>query len=112
MEVIKVFDRPASRAFYSVAGRLLFVESFNLELCNLLEQLFAGWQLTPVSSPQRSSDVHISFNCAELLPEIPSRLNYFDIAEGGKCYTDDADFHLAIGDSLVHLKSGSPVTVS
>jgi hypothetical protein len=112
MEVIKVFDRPASRAFYSVAGRLLFIENNNLELCNLLEQLFGGWQLTSVSFPQRSPDVRISFNCAETHPEIPGRLNSFEIAEGGKCYIHGADFYLTIGDSLVQLKSGIPVAVN
>ena len=112
MEVIKVFDRPASRAFYSVAGRLLFIQSFNLELCNLLEQLFAGWQLSLVSSPQRSPDIRISFHCAQSLPDIPSHLNHFEIAEAGRCYTDGADFYLALGNAVVHLKSGSPVTVS
>jgi hypothetical protein len=112
MEVIKVFDRPASTAFYSVAGRLLFIESNNLELSNLLEQLFSGWQLTPVSLPQRSPDVRISFNCSETQPAIPRDLNSFEIAEGGKCYTDGADFHLAIGEALVQLKSGSPIAVT
>ena len=51
MEVIQVSDRPASQSFYAVAGRLLFVESLDLRLRNLIEQLFAGWQLTPVSFP-------------------------------------------------------------
>ena len=112
MEVIQVFDRPASRAFYSVAGRLLFIESLNLELCKLLEQLFAGWQLTSVSFPQRPPDVRINFICDETLPEIPRRLNYFEIAEGGKCYPDGAGFYLSLGNSLVHLENGNPVTVS
>jgi hypothetical protein len=111
MEVIQVFDRPASRAFYSVAGRLLFIESINLELCNRLEQLFAGWQLTSVSLPQRQPDVRINFICDESLPEIPRRLNHFEIAEGGKCYTDGEDFCLLLGNSLVHLEHGHPVTV-
>src|SRR6185369_6429026 len=112
MEVIQVFDRPASRAFYSVAGRLLFIESNNLELSNLLQQLFSGWQLTPVSFPQQTPDVRINFNCSEIQPAIPCDLNSFEIAEGGKCYTDGADFHLAIGNALVQLKSGSPVAVT
>jgi len=112
MEVIQVFDRPASRAFYSVAGRLLFVECINLELCNLLEQLFSGWQLAPTLVAQQSPDVRISFNCSQTLPQIPGNLNYFEIAEGGKCYTDGADFHLVIGDALVHLKGGNQVAVS
>ena len=112
MEVIQVFNRPASRAFYSVAGRLLFIESNNLELRNLLQQLFSGWQLTPVSCPQQSPDVRITFNYSEIQPAIPRDLNSFEIAEGGKCYTDGADFHLAIGNALVQLKSGSPVAVT
>src|SRR5262245_45165824 len=109
MEVIQVFDRPASRAFYSVAGRLLFIESLDLELYNLLEQLFAGWQLTSVSFPQRPPDVRINFICGETLPEIPRRLNHFEIAEGGKCYADGAGFYLSLGNSLVHLENGNPV---
>ena len=112
MEVIQVFDRPASRAFYSVAGRLLFIESINLELCNLLGQLFSGWQLTSVSFPQQPADARINFRCGEPIPQIPSHLNHFEIAEGGRCYTDGADLYLSLGHSLVHLENGSPVTVS
>jgi len=112
MKVIQVFDRPASSAFYSVAGRLLFIESNDLELCDRLQQLFSGWQLTPVSTPQRSPDVRISFKCSESLPTIPRDLNCFEIAEGGKCYTDGPDFQLAIGKALVQLKNGSPVAVT
>jgi hypothetical protein len=112
MEVIQVFGRPASKAFYSVAGRLLFVDSNNLELRNLLEQLFSGWQLDSVSAPQRRADVCISFNCGGIRPEIPFDLNYFEIAEGGKCYPNGTGFYLSLGNSLVHLKGGSPVKVS
>lgn len=111
MEVIQVSDRPASRAFYSVAGRLLFIGSFDLRLGNLLELLFSGWQLTPVSSPDRSPDIRINFACGTQLPEFPRDLNQFEIAEGGRCYTDGADFYLALRDSVVHLVSGTPVTV-
>ena len=103
MEVIQVFDRPASQAFYSVAGRLLFIESIDPELRNLIVELFAGWQLTPVSFPDRSPDIRISFSCGETPQEIPRDLNQFEIAEGGKCYTDGADFYLALGNALVHL---------
>lgn len=106
MEVIQALDRPASQFFYSVAGRLLFIESSDLELRNLLVDLFAGWQLTPVSSPARPPDIRISFSCNETLPSIPGNLSQFEIAEGGKCYADGAGFHLALGKALVHLKDG------
>ena len=112
MEVIQVSDRPASRAFYSVAGRLLFVESFDRRLRNLIELLFGGWQLTPVSFPDRSPDIHINFSCGEKPQDIPAQLNQFEIAEGGRCYTGGADFYLALRDSVVHLVSGTPVVVN
>ena len=112
MEVIKVSDRPASQAFYSVAGRLLFIESLDFRLRNLIELLFGGWQLTPVSVPDRLADIRISFSCGETPLELPRHLNQFEIAEGGRCYTDGADFYLELRDSVVHLVNGRPVVVN
>jgi hypothetical protein len=112
MEVIQVSDRPASQAFYSVAGRLLFVESLHPELCKLIVDLFAGWQLTPVALPDRPPDIQINFSCGEAPPRIPRNLEQFDIAEGGKCYTDGAELYLELGGPVVHLENGSSVSVS
>jgi hypothetical protein len=111
MEGFQVFDRPASQVFYSVAGRLLFIESSDPELRNLIVELFAGWQLTPVPVPHRSPDIRINFYSGETPPEIRRDLNHFEVAEGGKCYTDGADFYLVLGNALVHLQNDSPVTV-
>ncbi len=111
MEVIQVFDRPASRAFYTVAGRLLFIESFNLELRNLIVDLFAGWQLTPVALPARPPDIQISFSCGDASQRIPHNLDQFEIAEGGKCYTDATGLYLELGGAVVHLENGSSVSV-
>ncbi|HEU0252721.1 MAG TPA: hypothetical protein VFR12_06775 [Pyrinomonadaceae bacterium] len=112
MEVIRVLDRPASQGFYAVAGRLLFVESTDLRLGTLIERLFAGWQLTPVTSPANSPDIRITFRCGETLPQIPADLNQFEIAEGGRCYTDGAGYYLALGNSVLQLRNGTPITVS
>jgi hypothetical protein len=114
MEVFQVLDRPAPQAFYSVAGRLLFIESNDSELRKLIVELFAGWQLTPVPVPHRSPDIRINFSSGEIPQEIRSDLNHFEIAEGGKCYTDGADFYLVFGNAVVHLqnaRNGSPVIV-
>ncbi len=105
MELIQVSDRPASQSFYEVAGRLLFIESVDLRLGNLIERLFTGWQLAPVSFPTQSADIRIQFFCGSL-PEIPQSLNRFEIAEGGQCYTDGADYYLALGNALVHVGHG------
>ena len=111
MDVFQVFDRPASQAFYSVAGRLLLVEINDQELRNLIVDLFAGWQLTPVPAPHRSPDIRINFQCGETPQEIRLDLNHFEVGEGGNCYTDGADFYLVLGKAVVHLQNGSPVTV-
>ncbi len=111
MEAIQVFDRPASRAFYSVAGRLLFIEVLNLELRSLIVELFAGWQLTPISFPDRSPDIQISFSCEETPQRIPRNLDRFEIAEGGKCYTDASGLYLELGGPVVHLENGDTVSV-
>jgi hypothetical protein len=110
MEGIQVFDRPASQ-FYSVAGRLLFIENLNLELRDLIVDLFAGWQLTPVSLSSRSPDIQISFSCGEIPQRVPRDLDRFEIAEGGKCYTDGAELYLELGGAVVHLENDSAVSV-
>jgi hypothetical protein len=111
MQVIQVSDRPAYEAFYSVAGRLLFVETHDRRLRNLIGPLFDGWQLTPVSFPDRSPDIRINVTCGETPLELPRHLNPFEIAGGGRCYTDGVDLYLALRDSVLHLRSGTPVTV-
>jgi hypothetical protein len=112
MEGIQVFDRPASQAFYSVAGRLLFTECNNPELRNLIVDLFTGWQLTPVSLPGRSPDVQINFYCGDVYSEFSCDLDQFEIAEGGKCYTSASGLYLELGGAVVQLVNGSSVTVN
>lgn len=112
MEVIQVFDRPASQAFYSIAGRLLFTECDNPELRKLIVDLFTGWQLTPVSVPGRTPDIQINFSCGKVSQDILHDLDQFEIAEGGKCYTDASGLYLELGEAVVQLVNVSSVTVN
>jgi hypothetical protein len=108
MKVIKVFDRPASRSFYEVAGRLLFIESIDPQLVTPVERLFAGWQLAPVDAfPDRSPDIRIQFFCGDALPEVPNHLNRVEIAGGGQWYTGGTAYYLTLGKALVHLQAGN-----
>ena len=102
MNSIWVLDRPASQSFYAVAGRLLFVRSLDPELTPLIERLFAGWQLTPVSSPDRNPDITITFACGDL-PQVPAGLNQFEVAEGGRCYNAGDAYYLSFTNSLLHV---------
>lgn len=111
MEVIQVFDRPASQRFYTVAGRFLFIEAGDLRLAQLVQQLFAGWQLTPISPPSREADIELKFFCDEPRPEIPPNLNRFDIAEGGRYYAGANGCFLQFDNSLMRLRQDGPVQV-
>lgn len=114
MNSIRVLDRPASQSFYAVAGRLLFVESFDLELATQIERLFAGWQLTPVSSPERHPEIKITFTCGDL-PQVPvgprvaaevsvsADWNEFEVAEGGRCYSAGDEYYLLFANSMLHV---------
>jgi hypothetical protein len=111
MDVIQVFDRPASQAFYSVAGRLLFIECNNPELRKPIVDIFTGWQLTPVSIPRKLPDIQINFSCGAVSSAFMRDLDQFEIAEGGKCYTDASGLYLELGDAVVQLTNGSSVEV-
>lgn len=112
MNGIKVLDRPASQSFYAVAGRLLFVQSLDPQLATLIERLFAGWQLTPVSSPERSPDIKITFTCGDL-PHVPAHSSQFEVAEGGRCYSAGDEYYLQFTNSLLHVaQNTNPVAVT
>src|SRR5689334_10142269 len=112
MEVIQVFDRPAFQAFYSVAGRLLFTECYDPELRKLLVDLFSGWQLAPIPLPGRPPDIQINFSCGAVFSGLPRELDKFEIAEGGRCYTDASGLYLELGSAVVRLVNGSSVAVN
>ncbi len=112
MNANQVLDRPASQKLYAVAGRLLFVQSLDSKLAPLSERLFAGWQLTPVSLPERNPDIKITFRCVESLPPVPAGLSQFEVAEGGRCYSAGEQYYLVFANSLLRLQPGNPVTVS
>ena len=111
MEVIQVPDRPALQRFYTVAGRLLFIESFDDRLAGLIERLFAGWQLQPVSFAAREPDIRISFFCGEALPQIPNSLQQFELADGGRCYTSGDDYYVSLDDVLVYVQNEGQAAV-
>lgn len=113
MTGIQVLDRPASQSFYAVAGRLLFIECFDLGLATLIERLFAGWQLTSVSFPERNPDIKITFALGHGLPAVPAGLHQFEVAEGGRCYSASDEYYLEFANSLLRLRDDeSPVAVS
>src|SRR4051794_5306070 len=101
MQGIEVLDRPASQSFYAVAGRLLFIQSSDRHLAARIERLFARWQLTPVSFPDRNPDIKLSFDTADSLPAIRGGLTQFEVAEGGRCYVGNDELYLEFDSTLL-----------
>ncbi|HVF23589.1 MAG TPA: ATP-binding protein [Pyrinomonadaceae bacterium] len=91
---------------------MLFIQSSDRELATRIERLFAGWQLTPLSSLERNPDIKITFTTGKRLPEVPVGLKQFEVAEGGRCYTSDDEYYLQFGSSLLRLQEKNPVSVS
>jgi hypothetical protein len=112
MKVLQDFDRPAHQRFYGVAGRLLFIESDHFRLAQLIGSLFDGWLLTPLQPTQQRPDVTVIFRHTELLPEIPSGLDHFEIADGGRCYSDGESYYLALNSSLILVQQQPEVAVT
>jgi hypothetical protein len=112
MEVFHALNRPAYQGFYEVAGRLLFVEASDSHLASLLDQLFAGWLLTPVQSTTQIPEIKLSFHVEADLPTLPLSGERFDIADGGKCYTVEGGFFLALNNCLIKLRDTAPVEVT
>jgi len=114
MKGIQVLDRPASQSFYAVAGRFLFIQSFDRHLAASIDRLFAGWQVTPVSSPERNPDINLVFSRGEHLLEIPSAdtLSQFDVAHNGRVYVSDNGYYLRFENSLLRLRESKPVDLS
>jgi hypothetical protein len=111
MNGLQLLDRPASHS-YAVAGRLLFIQSFDLRLDPLIERLFTGWQVTPVLLPELRPDIRITFSCGAAWPDIPSGLTQFDVAAGGRCHSASDRFYIEFANSLLYLEEGAPVNVS
>ena len=104
MKVLQDLGRPAHQSCYVVAGRLLFIESYDARLAKLIGTLFDGWLLNPVPSSHQKPDVTVRFFSPDELPAVPPNLEQFEIADGGRCYTDGDSFYLALGNSLLFVE--------
>lgn len=112
MRAFQDCSRPASQVYYTVAGRSLLVQCYDQRLANLIESLFEAWFLTPVTLFPQPPDVTITFNAPETLPQIPSGLEHFNVADSGDCYTDGNTCYADLSNSLMLLHQDKAVNVS
>lgn len=108
MEVSSYSVRPATRKFYSVAGRSLCVDAPGEWSSRLFEGFFAGWYLsaTPAEAA-RPADASILVRDAGSAPPVPPGLESFEVAAGGRCHTDGKTYYIEADDSLIVVHTGS-----
>ena len=111
MEFTQASDRPTYVRSYGIAGRSLFIECSDLRFGQLIERLFARWQLAPVFSPEHTADIQVKVTCGDSLPELPDGLTCFEIADGGQCFTNGVDLYIVHRNCLLQLQHGTSLSV-
>ena len=90
------------RLIYRVAGQTIVVEAQDHWAAKLIKELFKGWYLTPDSATREVllSPVIVIGSGAKP-PEIPRTWTHFEIAGGGKCFTEAETSYIDIDGSIV-----------
>lgn len=90
------------RTRYRVAGRSLLVEAQDAWTAYAIDALFAGWYLVPEGEADEDpSAPAIVMRSAVRPARIPAGLHEFEIAGGGRCYTDGSTSYIDIEGSIV-----------
>ena len=90
------------RLIYSVAAQTIVVEAQDPWAAKVIKELFKGWYLTPDSATREvwlSPDIVIGSGAKP--PAIPRTWPHFEIAGGGKCFTEAETSYIAIDGSIV-----------
>ena len=111
MRVFQECSRPAGQMYYTVAGRFLLVETPDQRLATFIESLFERWLLTQVSSPPQQPDVNLTFYSSEIVPAIPTGVEYFKVPGIGDCYVDGNSSYWELSNSLMVIHQGNTVDI-
>ena len=97
------------KKFYSIAGRVLSIDTFDDWSTAAVSKLVDGWFVRPLET-DHAPDATLKISCGSSPPEIPSDLSKFEISDAGTCHTDQTTFYLEFEGSLVRI-APSEVTV-
>jgi hypothetical protein len=106
MQAIHAVAASTQRMIYRVAAQTIVVEAQDAWAAKAIEELFAGWYLTPTTatrhmSIEASSSPGIAIRSGVKPPEIPRGWSQFEIAGGGTCFTDGKTSYIDLEGSLV-----------
>lgn len=103
--------RPVLRRLYSIAGRVLSVDTVD-EWSNLtVSRLFDGWNIRPLEDTTTPPDAIIRISSEIAPPQIPTGLTTFKISDGAVCHTTPTGSYLVFNKSLVAMGASNNVTV-
>jgi hypothetical protein len=95
-------SEPATKLLYSVAGSTILINAYDDWSSFAVTRLFAGWFLSRLpDSATTNPDITIAARSSVSGPSIPDNLSAFEITHGGTCYTDNENYYLKFGGSLV-----------
>ena len=99
--------RPATKLFYSVAGRTVLINTYDDWSTTAVSRLLAGWFLTALpSQTQVSHAISVSVRCGVAPPQVPVDLPHFEITNGGTCYTNNETYWVTFDRSLIVFGGG------
>ena len=94
--------RPATKLFYSVAGRTVLINTYDDWSTTAVSRLLAGWFLTALpSQTQVSPAMSVSVRCGVAPPPVPVDYPHFEITNGGMCYTNNETYWVTFERSLI-----------
>lgn len=105
--------RPAHGSFYAVAGRLIYLEAYEHWAARLFDEYISGWRVDRlVSAPEKHPDVRVLVHSrASKPPPVPNEFESFEVANGGRCFTDGLDYFFRFSESVILLRNGGLYTV-
>lgn len=106
MQAISEVAESAHRMVYRFAGQTIVVEALDMWAARIIEELFGGWYLTPVTLTGnvplgQAITPAVIVRTRVKPPDIPRNWPQFEIAGGGFCFTDGKESYIDIEGSIV-----------
>jgi hypothetical protein len=102
MQAICEITESKQKTTYLVAGHSIVVETLDTWAAKVIDELFAGWYLTPAGTAKETSSAPaIVIRSGASPPQGPKDWPQFEIAGGGTCYTDGRTSYIDIDGSVV-----------
>jgi hypothetical protein len=103
--------RPALKRLYSIAGRVLSVDTFDEWSTVTVSRLVESWNIRPLPDTATTPDAILKISSENVPPQIPPDLTNFEISDGAICHWNSTASYLDFNKSLVAMGSANEVTV-